>query len=153
MTSLIDIVPINATFHTPIKWSQIDLNFGDASLAAMKATGTHNVLTVPEGYAIVAGYAVVQTTFTFSSAGTIKFAMVNDLTGTRAAAELAAGDVFALLQNDLEDTTSAGCYAVSDDDTLDLIVGTDAVTAGRLILYVGMIDVASGLANTRPSWI
>ena len=60
--------------------------------------------------------------------------------------KLDAGDIVYFGQHDFEDTVGMKTYN-SSADTLDIIIGTGAVTAGRMILVVGIINVANLLAN------
>ena len=92
----------------------------------MKATGTHNIMTIGLGEALVGATAVVVTTCTSTSNnGTATFQVGSDAwtaTLTADGTELAAGDVIKMLPNDLEDTAGKLGYAASADDTLDMVI-------------------------------
>ncbi len=124
----------------------IDLNFGATANASMLATGVHNIMALNQGEAVVSGYAVVTTTCTSTSNnGTIAIQVGSDLwtaAYTADGSELAAGDVIQLSPGDLEDTDGKLGYAAAADDTLDFEIGTNAFTAGRIMLFVKVIKVS-----------
>jgi len=127
-----------------IEWRAVDLDFGATANATLLTVATHNILKIPAGWAFAGGHAYVKTTFTSASnTGTLQFAIgaqVKSGVYTADNAELVAGDAFDLFNTDYDSTGGTLGY-VSADDTLDLIVGTTAITAGRIALFVKLIYV------------
>lgn len=100
---------------------------------------THDLFTIPDGYALVGGAVIVKTTLADTTS--IKF-QVNgtDLTGAVGVANLAAGDVISL-EYGMQDTTdgTAG-YANGSDITFDMVV-VGAITAGKFLVILDLVHV------------
>ncbi len=150
MTSLISpSTRIPHQFQTAIEHRVIDLNFGDSALSGMLAAATHNIMSMAAGETIVYGRGIVHTTCTSTSNnGTFVLSCGDALHAALTAdgTEMAAGDVFGFAQQDMEDAAGIACYRAAAD-TLDFTIGTNAFTAGRIILIVGIFNVASWTDN------
>jgi len=146
MTGLIkEVKNVPQFFQSPIRYKVLDLNFGDPALSDMLATGTHNILTLAAGECIVFGRGIVHTTcVSTSNDGTVAFgtAEAHHAALTADGTELAAGDVFTFGEIDFDDTAGTACYRAAAD-TLDMTIATHAFTAGRIILIVGIVDIAT----------
>lgn len=123
----------------------LTLDFGLSANASMLATGTHNILDWPAGQALLWGKCIVQTTMTSTSNdGTISFALTGldalHATMTADGTELAAGDGFMLGEVDYEDAAGKACYSATATH-LDMTIATHAMTAGKLILYLRVINI------------
>jgi len=145
MTSVLKLVPHSEpAVPNVLEWRSVDLNFGATANAAMKAAGTHNILTIPVNYVFVGGYVLVHTKVASTSNDTIQFKVGSDTWTAAIAAdgtEWDAGDVVALTPNDYDDTAGTLGFAKSAGDTLDMVVDDHALTAGRLLLYACLIDI------------
>lgn len=112
---------------------------------------THNIVPIPVGEALAFAIGYVETAFTSAGSSTHQFQVGSDtLTGAIPKANLAAGDVIMIGFDANDDTTSAAKYAKSAADTLDVAVGTAAVTAGKLYLQCFFVDV-NALTGQRNS--
>lgn len=112
---------------------------------SVAAVATHNIIAVPAKCFVPLGFVVITTTFTSTSSnGTVTFQSSGS--GPLSAAytadgtECAANDVIILLPNDLEDTAGSSLYSTSAS-TIDMVVGTNALTAGVFTIYCLIIDV------------
>ena len=151
MTTLISPMRGPNEFQQPFKYRILDLNFGDAALAAMLAVDTHNIMTLAAGEAIMFGHAVVYTKVTSATnTATLAFqlASADELHAaiTADGTELDAGDSFHLQPGEYTTTGGKKCYS-DTASTLDMVVGAEAITAGRILLYGAIFDVAAFIAN------
>jgi len=152
MTTLISPMRGPNEFQQPFKYRILDLNFGDAALAAMLAVDTHNIMTLAAGEAIMFGHAVVYTKVTSATnTATLAFQLASGDTLhsgalTANGTELDAGDSFHLQPGEYTTTGGKKCYS-DTASTLDMVVGAEAITAGRILLYVAIFDVAAFIAN------
>ncbi len=105
---------------------------------------THNLITQPANSYIAEGQLIITTKMvSTSNNGTILIAIggVGLHTAlTMDGTECDAGDVFTLCATDFEDTAGAALYKTSAD-TLDLVVGTNAITAGVFYLIVRIVEL------------
>ena len=125
-----------------------DIDVTTSAYTGIESVETHNLVPIPVGKALVGGYAVVYTAVTSDGSATVQFTVGSEtLTGALPKADLAKGDVIRLSVGDKEDTAGAGTYAHTTADTLDWIVGTAALTAGRVILYLDFVDVSDATTN------
>jgi len=149
MTDILKTFPAANNFQNPIRYEIIDLDFGDSANSDMLAAGTHNIFDIAAGEAVVQGWGAVYTSLTSTSTDTIQFKVgAGTLTAQLGADDLDAGFVFQFNANDLEDTVGqAALYAKSAADTLDLVVNDHALTAGRIILVVGVLDVNAAIGG------
>ena len=125
-------------FESPIKWKVIDLDYSTNTDWA--AAGTHNILTLNAGDCIVRGFGVVHTNFTSTSSDTLQFSAQEAISAAFTADDLDAGDIVFFGQHDFEDTVGVKTYNASAD-TLDIIVDDHAITAGRMLVFVGIAKV------------
>lgn len=134
--------PADLAHQSAVTWTKYTIDFLDSALTGIETVATHNLVVIPIGDALVAGYGVV-TTAVVGSSSTVQFAVNGDvLTGALAEADLAKGDVFSLNANDKEDTAGVEGFAHTAATTLDVLVGTATLTAGVINLYLGVIKNA-----------
>jgi len=137
-------------FQQPIIYRSYDIDVTAAGLTGAAAVDTHNLVPIPKGEALVWGRGIVQTSFVSATTNsTLIFLVGSDaLTGAVTEANLAAGDVVELMFNNVAAATeSKATYAKAAADTLDWTVGTAALTAGRMILVLGFVNVDGILTN------
>lgn len=129
-----------------LRWYKVDLNFSETANASMRAVATHNILTIPAGYAFAKAYGHVKVAIASTSSGTTIQLGIGGVGLTAAIPEASyldqVGAGFETQLNDLEDATCCIYpYAATANDTLDLIVGTEAILTGRIILNVALIKI------------
>jgi len=110
-------------------------------------TGTHNIAAIPEGFAFLQGAVVVTEAFTSAGSATVKFLTGEaDFTGAVPKADLTIGEVFKLEQNLAINATEGAPYYVDGTtvtaETIDVTVGTAALTAGKAKLVIDLIDIS-----------
>jgi hypothetical protein len=148
ITALVEQKKTNNTFHNLFEQHIYDIDVANSDFEGIETVATHNLVTIPEGKALVKGFAVVKDAVTSDGNATVQFKVGSDtLTGAVAKANLAAGDVIELSPNDADGTGGVAGYAAAAADTLDMTVGTAALTAGRFLLVLEFIDVATILAQ------
>jgi hypothetical protein len=129
-----------------------DIDLANADYAGVKTVATHNLAPIPEGFALVKAFVVVEDAITSDGNATLTFSVGSDaLSGAVAKAGLAAGDVVELSVSDADGTAGKATYAKSAADTLDVAVGVAALTAGRFILVMELLDVETILAQADAS--
>lgn len=111
-------------------------------------TGTHNIIPIPEGYALLSADVVITEAFTSAGSATVKFLTgENDFTGAVPKAALTVGEVFPLLSVlDATATAGVGHYVdgtVVTAETLDVTVGTAALTAGKAIIVARLMNISN----------
>lgn len=134
------------------KWVTYDLDVTKED-SGILTVATHNIFNVPLGWAFVEGFGVVKTSFASSGAATVTFGLSDgitsdSLTGALAIAGLAAGDVVNFAHNDVDATAGTIGYAATDGDQIyfTMTVGTEVLTAGRIILCAAFVDIDSMLS-------
>lgn len=124
-----------------VKEGQIyNIGVDDAGLSGIKAIGTHELVTIPKGKALVGGNIIVLTGVkSATDAATIKIQINGeDITTAATVDQFPVGAVVSL---DLTGIVSA--YAASADITVDLVVAVEALTAGRFIAELDVMDIDS----------
>jgi hypothetical protein len=129
-----------------------DINVLDPAFTGITTVATHNLIPIAAGEVILGAKMVILTTFTSASNnGTIVFQFPAGAAVSAAftadGTELAAGDVITFGNNDLEDTAGLGLYTAAAD-TLDMTVGTNALTAGRFLLILDVANVNDITGNS-----
>ena len=121
-----------------------NVGVNDAGMTGIKAIGTHELITVPKGKALVGGSIIMLDTPTSAgSTATIKIQIDGeDLTPATVVTSLAKGEVISF---DLD--AGVGAYAEAADVTIDVVVAVQVLTAGRFILQLDLVDVLG--ATTR----
>ena len=110
----------------------------------VSSAATHNVITQPANSFIAEGFIVFTTSMVSTSnngtlligIGGVGLHTALTMDGT----ECVAGDVVSLSASDYEDTAGAALYKTSAD-TLDMTVGTNAITAGAFYLIVRIVTL------------
>ncbi len=138
-------------FQGPIKWTVYDLS---PVADGVSAVATHNLFPLAINEALFGIFGAVVTSFaSTSNNGTVQFAVGSATLNTAIAC---AGTAGKLLVNEtiwlpviaaVPPTASVVGMSPAAADTIDMIVGTNAITAGRIILYVATVDVAKILVN------
>lgn len=108
------------------------------SLGTISATGTHNIIPVSAGDLIYTVGIVVETAFAGATA-TVRWTIGStNITGVITATDLATvGEtIIAGIVPSVTATDGTTGFYVSADDTMDLIVATAALTAGKFIVEV-----------------
>jgi len=122
------------------RWEMKKITF---TAAAVGATGTHNLITLPAKTAVLGGYFVITTVLaSTSNDGTIAF---GGQTGMNAAViadntECAAGDVIQFNHMDLEDVVGMANYSATAD-TFDITVATHDITSGEGYLFLHYVTL------------
>ena len=138
VTSSLALTPIYKDNRSSIKEKAFFLDFVDDGASA---TGTHNVLDVAVGECLLGGYFFVETAVTSSGSATVQFGINSDtLSGAIPKANLALGDCGVFGFHTTDDTTTHSGFAYTTAKTLDVIVGTAAITAGNLLIVAYVID-------------
>lgn len=141
ITTVVTESPGTREFEIPERMVAYDIDFTNPDFVGIETVATHKLVTIPIGDALVRGLGVVTTAVLSGGAATLKFNINgDDITGLIPKANLAIGDVFDLVLNNGTGTQSGSGYAHTTALTLDLIVGTSAITAGVVRLYVVTID-------------
>lgn len=152
MTAILSVERRTPKFDmSAIDWKVLTLDFGLAANASMLATGTHNIMTWPAGAGLAFGKAFVVTSMaSTSNDGTIKFLLNggDDLSPAMTAdgTELVAGDSFPLGIVDYEDAAGKKCYSATAT-TLDMTIATHAMTAGKIVLVLGIVNLTDLSSN------
>jgi len=111
---------------------------------SVAATGTHEVITLPANCFVAGGWVVVKTKLTSTSNnGTMQFKVGSATLGaafTADGTELDAKDVIRLGANDFDGTAGSSLY-VTTADTIDMVVATNAITAGAFYLIVNIVEL------------
>lgn len=116
-----------------------NIGFADAGLAGIKAIGTHDMVDLSKGEAVVGGRLIMLEPVTSAGAATMKIQVdAEDLTSALAIADMVAGEVV-----DFDLTAGKGSYAAAADVTVDMVIAVAAITAGRFIMQLDVIDVNS----------
>ena len=140
----------NARYEQPYETRVYTFDVTDAEFDGIETVATHNIAPIEEGYALIGGCGIVSTAVTSAGSATLKFQVGSDaLTGAIPKANLAAGDVFRLLFAESASTESKALYAASAADTLDMVVGTAALTAGKITLVLHYVDMTTVLASGK----
>lgn len=135
-------------FQSVYETAIFDIDVTKAAFAGIETVETHKLVPIPLGKALVGGYAVVLTSFASTGNATVVFQVGSEtLTGTLPKADLAKGDVIRLSVGDKEDTAGAATYSHTEADTLDWVVGTEVLTAGRVLLYLDFVNVLAATTN------
>lgn len=110
----------------------VELDLG--AMAEIAATGTHDLLKLPAGVALVGLKAVVVDAVTSGGAGTVQFKVNGSAVNSTALsiAQLAKGMVHTMGVNGI---------AAYGENTLQLTVGTAALTGGKVLLIVETLPV------------
>lgn len=115
----------------------------DSGLSGIKAIGVHEIANVEKGNAVVGGALLITSDLkTATDAGTVKV-QVNghDVTVEATVDNFTAGTVVQFTMD-----APLEVYADAADITVDLVVGTEALTAGAVILEVDTVNV-DGILN------
>lgn len=106
---------------------------------SVSSATTHNLFSVPDGYALVGGAIIIKTTFTGTTS--IQFTVDGDpVSGAVPVANLVAGDVISLEFGSVAGTTTAGGYANGADIQFSMVV-TGAITAGKMLVVLDLVHV------------
>ena len=108
-----------------------------------KAIGTHYLgVTIPDNSVLVRAYYDVVTTFTSATdAGTIALACLADDDILAAVAISDGGNPYdAGLQEGIQDGTMANAVKLTSDKQLYVKVAVEALTAGKLVLFVEYVE-------------
>jgi len=109
---------------------------------SVDTVATHNLFTIPDGFALAGGSVIVTTSVTSAGAATVQFTVDGDaLTGAIGKADLAAGDVVSLEFGATDGTTVTGAYANGADIQFSMVVGTAALTAGKFTVILDLVHV------------
>jgi hypothetical protein len=137
--------PTRFEFQQPVRYETYEINVIDADYSGIETVGTHNLVTVSAGQALVGASLMVEDAVTSGGSATVKFNCGDDLTGAIPVANLAAGDVVNFTFG--ATTGTVATYAKTADKTLNMTVATAALTAGKFVLVLGFIDVKAILEN------
>ena len=149
ITALIKERGANNDYQQPLITRTYTIDVTEPQFDGIETAATHNLVAIPKGEALVGGYVVVQTSFAGSST-TVTFQVGSDgLSGAIPEANLAAGDVVQLNFAISAATETKATYAKAAADTLDWAVGTAALTAGKCVLVLQFLDVATILAQGK----
>ncbi len=145
--------PLNKDFQMGMKQRCYVLDVTDSGYTGIAAADTHNLIPIPEGEALVGGVMIVETSFTSAGAATVTLQVASDaLSGDIPKANLAAGDVVRLNFAVSAATETKATYAKSAADTLDWVVGTAALTAGKAIFLLDFVDAETLLDQGKIKW-
>lgn len=148
ISGIVSTSPAPFEFQQPCIFRTYDIDVTTTAYDGIETVATHNLIPIPKGEALVYGMGFVQTAFTSSGNATLTFQVGSDvLSGAIPKANLAVGDVIKLLWVESASTESKATYAKTAADTLDWVVGTAALTAGRIILVCGFVNVNAILTN------
>jgi hypothetical protein len=129
------------SLQTPFKTTVFDW---DPKRDSHLTVATHQVRDIAKGNAVVQGYLVVEEDFTSAGLATIQVQLGGDnLTGAVGKANLVAGDVVPFVLNNGTTTQSGATYAKAAADTLDIVVGTAALTAGKAKIFLVELEVGN----------
>lgn len=133
-------------FETLHRDRVVEVGVLDAALSGIETVATHNIFAVPTGLALVSAKLVVVEDITSAGAATVKIAIGGkDVTAAIAKAKLVQGAVINL---DLDATGDNMSYAFDATAvTIDMTVGTAALTGGKFILYPTYVDIKGVLEN------
>lgn len=120
-----------------------NVGVADSGMTGIKAVGTHNLVDLLKGKALVGGRIIFLESMTSTGLAAMRI-QVNgaDVTATLELASMAAGEVV-----DFNLTSGKSVYAVAADMTLDMVVEVAALTAGRFVIQLDVIDIVA--ATTR----
>lgn len=144
--NLLPIIPGRFEYQQPIRYETYVIDVMDEDYANLETIGTHNLITVPQNQALVCGYMAVEEDITSDGSATVKFTCGgDDISGAIPKANLVAGDTFAF--NFGGTTTSVASYAKAADKSIDMVIATADLTAGKVVLVFGFIDINAILNN------
>ena len=147
ITNLLNALPSRYEFQQPIWYQTYVIDVTDPDFAGIEAIGTHELITVPEGMAVVLGHCFIEDSFTSGGAATVQLlAGTEALTGALALADIAEGKTFEFLQGKGA-TDTQSLYFKSAADTIDMTVAVADLTAGKIVMIVGFVDVNAVLTN------
>ncbi len=148
------ILAILAALKAPFTFQKMgrdavyDIDVTDPDLSGIETVETHNLVEVPVGQALIGAKLIVLESFTSAGAATVQFSCnSHNLGGALPKADLAKGDVVDLPVNDAEDTAGGALYAHTTALSIDMTVGTAALTAGRFLLIPEFVDVSACTTN------
>lgn len=105
---------------------------------------THNIITLPANSFVAEGLLVITTKMvSTSNNGKIQFAVGSGTIGGQMTAdgnELDANDVIRLVPND-QDTGGGEALYVTSPDTIDMVVGTNPITAGAFTVFFRIVEL------------
>ena len=144
LTTVLEKSKPGYAFQTIVEQRVYNVGVGDEGMSGAKAVGTHNLADIAVGEAVVGGRVIFLEDVTSTGAATIKFqSNSEDLTAALAIAGMAAGEV---VEFDLV-SAGLGIYADTTAITLDMVVGTEVLSAGRFLIILDVVDVLA--ATTR----
>ena len=143
------LLPMNKVpfdFQTPVKRLAFDISPVTLGVAAVT---THTLQNIAAKYALVGGEIIFITSL--DSAGddaTLAFTFNGvAFTGTITQAGSAAGCVYKIVPNIASATAGVDVWGNDAVSPIVMTVGTGAVTAGRFILILDLIDVTAFTGN------
>lgn len=114
------------------------IDTGKTELLDLRTVGTHNIIKIPKGKMLTGGHMVILTAAASAGAATAQLKVgAVALTSAIAKADLTANKVIPLV------VPAAGgdVYAVDADKTIDLVVGTAALTALKVLVFPEFMDI------------
>lgn len=116
---------------------QYIFDFTDEMLADIRAVGTHNLIKVPKNKALIGFKIIVLADVTSAGAVTLQVKHgVANITSAIAKASLVKGVVFNY------PSQSIVTWNETADTTIDVIIGTAALTGGKVLLIPDLIDIS-----------
>lgn len=114
------------------------IDTGKTELLDLRTVGTHNIIKIPKGKMLTGGHMVILTAAASAGAATAQLKVgAVALTSAIAKADLTANKVVPLV------VPAAGgdVYAADADKTIDLVVGTAALTALKVLVFPEFMDI------------
>ena len=125
-------------FQTLAEQRVYNVGVGDEGMSGAKAVGTHNLIDIAENEAVVGGRIIIEEAFTSAGAATVAVQINSEtVIAAQGKAALVAGEV---MEFDLT-TALIGIYAKGAAITLDWVVAVAALTAGRAIIILDVVNV------------
>lgn len=139
-----------------------NIDVTDAALSGLAAVGTHNIVTIPVGYALLEAFVIVkQDADSAADGAAVQFKIGDDtLSAAIAQADLAEGEVIKLDGNkyggvtDGTDTLESADvdggmagYCPDAADTIDMVVSGEALTALEFAIIVKLVDLDTALSD------
>ena len=147
-----DITGVVEATKAPYEFEQlhrdevVSIDVLDADFVGIETVAAHKLVAVPEGKALVGAKVVVLEDITSGGAATVKFTIGGkDVSAAIAKAKLIQGAVIALPLDATGDNLSYAFDATAV--TVNMTVGTAALTAGKFLLYLSYVDVAGVVEN------
>ena len=144
ITALVERTPAPYELQSLDKQQAFKIGVLETAFSGIETVGTHSIITIPEGHALVALDIIPTIDVTSDGAATVQFACGGVALGAAAGkAKLIEGTVLRY-----HATNGTGANYSYDSDNLvniEMIVGTAALTAGEFVIRPTYYDMKSTL--------